>query len=86
MNRYQRIISLLTKELEPTRLELVDESARHTGHAGSRPEGETHFALRIASPRFKGLSRIQCHRLVHAPLKDEMENGLHSLSISISDQ
>lgn len=85
MNRYQRIISVLTKELAPSRLELRDDSSRHAGHAGARPEGETHFDLRISSPRFAGLSKVQCHQLVYALLKDEFSSGLHALAISASE-
>jgi BolA protein len=81
MNRAERIISLLTKELAPSRLEVHDRSSRHAGHAGARPEGETHYDLVIESARFKGLNRVQRHQLIYRLLDGELKNGLHALAI-----
>lgn len=81
MSRKKRIISLLTQALNPVLLELEDESARHEGHAGARPEGETHYRLVIASERFKGMSPIQRHQMIYRLLDQEFRNGLHALSI-----
>jgi BolA protein len=69
----------LTERLEPTRLELVDDSAAHAGHAGAR-EG-SHFNLRIVSARFAGLPRISRHRLVYDALRPWMAEGIHALAI-----
>ena len=69
----------LTERLEPTRLELVDDSAAHAGHAGAR-EG-SHFNLRIVSARFTGLPRISRHRLVYDALRPWMAEGIHALAI-----
>lgn len=65
--------------LDPERLEIRDDSARHAGHAGAREGG--HFAVAIVSPRFAGLSIIERHRLVYDAVGDLMRNGIHALSI-----
>lgn len=67
--------------LGPLRLDVVDESARHAGHAGARPGGETHFRVEIVSPRFAGLSRIARQRLVHEVLAQELKDRVHALSL-----
>ena len=59
---------------------MVDESDLHKGHAGARPEGETHFRVRIAARRFAA-SRVEAHRMVNAALADEFARGLHALAI-----
>jgi len=72
----------LTAALAPSRLELVDDSARHAGHAGARPEGETHFRLTIVADVFAGRSPIERQRLVFAALGDLMQSDIHALSIT----
>jgi BolA protein len=75
----------LAELLAPTRLEVVDESAAHAGHAGSDGTGSgTHFRVRIASPLFAGKARVACHRLVYDALQDFMAAGLHALAIEAS--
>ena len=71
----------LTAAFEPSRLEIVDESARHAGHAGARPEGETHFTVEIESAAFEGLSRVARQRLVNQAVAEQFAAGLHALSI-----
>jgi BolA protein len=74
----------LTQALQPTRLQVLDESAAHAGHSGSNGLGYgTHFRVRIASPRFQGLSRVAAHRLVYDALQPYIEAGLHALAIDI---
>lgn len=68
--------------LEPQHLELVDESAKHHGHAGWREGGETHFRLTLVSSAFEGLTKVQRQRMVYGALSKEFEDGLHALSIS----
>ena len=68
--------------LEPTRLELVDESAQHAGHAGARPGGNTHWRLTIVSPRFAGQSTVARHRMVYQALGELMQNPIHALAIT----
>jgi BolA protein len=75
------IAEKLTKAFAPDRLEVIDESHRHAGHAGARPGGETHFSVYIVSQAFRGKSRIDRHRLVNATLAGELEGGVHALAI-----
>ena len=71
----------LSEALAPAELEVIDESARHAGHAGARPEGETHFRVRIVSRGFAGMNRIARQRRVHEILADELRTRVHALSI-----
>ena len=72
----------LTRAFAPEALDIIDESARHAGHAGARPEGETHFRIRIVSNVFSGLSRVERQRCVYDVLKDEMAGRVHALALS----
>lgn len=71
----------LTAALQPTRLELADQSAQHVGHAGHDPRGESHFSLVIESQAFEGQSRIARQRLVHSALADLLHDRVHALTI-----
>lgn len=81
MKRSERIRRILNGALHPVHFAIVDESARHAGHAGARPEGETHFRLEIVSAEFSGKSRVARQRLIHDLLADEFNMGLHALSV-----
>ncbi|MDP5306820.1 BolA family protein [Paracoccus spongiarum] len=70
--------------LAPSRLEVIDESEGHRGHAGFREGGESHFRVRMASPAFGGLSRLQRHRLVHDRLGDIMPR-IHALALELAE-
>jgi BolA protein len=72
----------LTERFTPVRLEIVDESHRHAGHAGAHPEGESHFAVTIVSAAFAGLNRVARQRLVYAALADELATRVHALSLT----
>jgi len=72
----------LTDRLAPIRLDIIDESHRHAGHAGARPEGETHFAVAIVSAAFTGLSRVARQRLVYQILADELATRVHALGLT----
>lgn len=72
----------LRSALNPSLLELRDDSAHHAGHAGAREGG--HYTLRIVSPRFAGLARVARHRLVYDSLADLMQRGIHALAIDAS--
>ena len=72
----------LTQRFVPTWLDIVDESHRHAGHAGARPEGETHFAVTIVSVAFTDLSRVARQRLVYQTLADELATRVHALSLT----
>jgi len=72
----------LREVLQPTALEVIDESAAHAGHAGAGAEGYgTHFRVRIASPLFAGKPRVARHRLVYDALQLFIAQGLHALAI-----
>jgi BolA protein len=75
------ITKRLTEAFAPVRLEIVDESDRHAGHAGHRPEGETHFRVRIVAEAFRGKNRLERHRLVNATLAEQLQTGIHALAI-----
>ncbi len=62
-------------------LELIDESAKHAGHAGARAAGESHFRLLIVSPDFTGKGRVARQREIYRILKDEMAGPVHALSL-----
>lgn len=71
----------LTERFAPLRLDILDESHRHAGHAGARPEGETHFAVTIVAAAFAGQSRIARQRLVYETLAEELASRVHALSL-----
>jgi len=84
MIRSDRILRSLSDAFAPKTLEVIDDSAKHAGHAGASPEGETHYTVIISSAAFEGLSRVAMQRAVMAALKAEFETGLHALSIKAS--
>jgi BolA protein len=84
MSTRDRIIEKLTQNFTPARLDVVDESHHHAGHAGHRPGGETHYRVTIVSDTFRGKSRIERHRMVNAALADELAGGVHALAIQAS--
>jgi BolA protein len=75
------MIARLRTALNPTRLELVDDSEQHRGHGGYNPSGESHFSLHIESPAFSGKNRVERQRMVYAALGDLMRERVHALSI-----
>lgn len=75
--------TLLTAQLAPQKIVIEDQSARHAGHAGARPGGETHYHLALVSCAFEGLSRVARQRLVYQALREEFETGLHALSLDL---
>jgi BolA protein len=84
MSVKDRIEKSLTEALKPQSLRIVDESHLHAGHAGARPEGETHFRLYIVSAAFESKGRIDRHRAVHEILADELAGPVHALAIHAS--
>ena len=75
------IAETLTERLQPAALDVIDESHLHVGHAGARPEGETHFRLDIVSAAFEGKSRVERHRIVNGVLEEAFKRGLHALAL-----
>ena len=76
----------LRERLQPSTLEVLDESYQHAGHAGANGSGVgTHFRVRIASPLFTGKPRVAKHRLVYDALQEFMAVGVHALAIETLD-
>jgi BolA protein len=71
----------LTEAFSPQRLEVIDDSARHAGHAGASEGGESHFNVVIVSQLFEGASRVQRQRSIYAALAQELAGPVHALSI-----
>lgn len=78
------IESLLTSALAPSRLEVINDSARHHGHAGDDGSGESHFTVVIESSAFAGRNRLERQRMVNAALGDIPGQRVHALAIRAS--
>lgn len=85
MNRQERIKEILTKEFSPSKLIITNQSHHHKHHAGDDGTGETHYDLTLVSEKFLGLSRVAKQRLVNNALSQEFADGLHAISMSLSD-
>ncbi len=72
----------LLAALEPVAIDIVDDSARHAGHAGAA-SGGGHYTLALISPRFCGLTRLARHRLVYDALDPLMRGEIHALSLNL---
>ena len=82
-NRVDRIRIALTAGFTPLRLEVVDDSHSHAGHAGASPAGQTHFNVLLVSDAFTGMNRVARSRAVHAALEAEFAGGLHALALTL---
>ena len=82
MSAEVRLREKLLIALEPTRLDIVNESELHAGHRSSPGTGESHFRILIVSPKFTGASRLERHRMVNAAIADELEGKIHALALS----
>lgn len=80
----QEIEALLRATLAPTRLEVINDSTRHHGHAGDDGSGESHFTVVIESAGFAGKNRIERQRMVNAALGDIPGQRVHALAIRAS--
>ena len=78
---FDAIQNKLTDAFAPTRLEIEDDSARHAGHAGAQPGGESHFNVTIESATFAGAPKVARQRMVYHALADELAGPLHALSV-----
>lgn len=79
----KRIEEALQENLKPKFLEVINNSYKHSGHAGDNGTGETHYLVKIKSQEFKNLTLVAAHRRVNSILKDEFTKGLHALEIKI---
>ena len=73
----------LEDALNPSLLDIVNESDLHHGHAGSPGTGNSHFRMKIVSAAFSGKSRVERHRLVNEILKDELAGKIHALALTV---
>ncbi len=81
--RADRIRDSLAAAFAPAEVTVTDDSHRHAGHAGARPEGETHYSVRVVSPAFAGMNRVARSRAAHAALGAEFATGLHALALEL---
>jgi BolA protein len=80
----QTIFAKLAESFAPQALEVIDESHHHAGHSGARPDGESHFRVKIVAEAFRDKSRIEQHRMVNAALAEELRERVHALAIQSS--
>ena len=80
----KEIRSRLEAAFAVTRLEVINESALHAGHAGDDGSGESHWRVVLESPDLGGMSRLARHRAVHAALGPEVMGRLHALALELS--
>jgi BolA protein len=80
VERTEMIRERLTNSLQPVALEIIDDSAKHAGHAGAA-SGGGHFIVNIVAAAFKDKTLIQRHRLVYDAVDDIMHREIHALGI-----
>jgi BolA family transcriptional regulator, general stress-responsive regulator len=78
----EQITKKLRQAFAPVALEVVNDSHRHAGHAGSPQTGESHFSIKVVSESFAGKSRVERHRMVNEVLAEELKDRIHALAIS----
>jgi BolA family transcriptional regulator, general stress-responsive regulator len=82
-SRAERLEATLRRVFAPSLVRVFDHSAEHVGHAGARPEGETHYSVVVVSEQFRGMSRLARSRAVHQALTHEFTDGMHALSLTL---
>lgn len=82
-SRATRLEAVLGREFAPTLLRVVDDSARHAGHAGAQPGGQTHYSVLLVTETFRGMNRVARSRAVHAALAREFAGGMHALALTL---
>lgn len=78
------IETLLTAAFAPTRLAVINDSAKHSGHSGDDGSGESHFTVEIESAAFAGQSRVMRQRMVNQALGDIPGQRVHAMAIKAS--
>jgi stress-induced morphogen len=81
--RAARLQAVLTRTFAPVLVRVVDDSARHAGHAGAQPGGETHYSVLLVSQAFRDMNRVARSRAVHAALEAEFTGGMHALALTL---
>lgn len=82
-DRASRLRHAIERQFAPVELLVEDDSARHAGHSGAAPSGETHFNVTLVSAQFRGMSRVARARAVHEALGPEFATGLHALALTL---
>ena len=82
-SRADRIATVLTQAFSPVLVRVEDDSARHAGHAGAAPGGQTHYMVLLVAAAFAGQQRVTRARAVHGALAAEFTDGLHALSLTL---
>ena len=80
----REIETLLEEAFAPSRLEVINDSAKHHGHAGDDGSGESHFTVVIESAAFAGKSRLERQRLVNRALGDIPGDRVHAMAVRAS--
>ena len=81
MHPVEQVIRERLATLNPSSVDLQDESGQHAGHSGARPSGGSHWQLTIVSEAFRGKSPVARHRMVYEALGDLMKTDVHALKI-----
>lgn len=82
--RIKQCIELkLTEAFSPVHMEVLDQSHLHEGHAGHNPKGESHFRVTLVSEAFRDMPRIRRHQSVYGCLSEELNSGVHALSLRL---
>ena len=82
-SRSDRLRAILLHAFPGAEVTVRDDSALHAGHAGARPGGQTHYAVRVVAPGFAGMTRLARSRAVYAALDAEFGTGLHALALEL---
>jgi BolA family transcriptional regulator, general stress-responsive regulator len=80
VNETQKKMRARLAVLDPTFLEIIDESHKHAGHAGAR-DGGGHYVLNIVSAQFAGNNTVARHRMIYSTLGELMKREIHALTI-----
>ncbi len=83
MSKRQEIETRLREAFQPTRLEVVDDTESHRGHAGFTEGVESHFNVAIRAPAFQDMNRLARHRAVHTALGPELIGKIHALALDV---
>lgn len=81
MSAEQSMREKLMMGLNPTRLDIINESELHAGHRSSPGTGESHFRILVVSDAFAGKSRVERHRIVNEILAEELAGRIHALAL-----
>lgn len=76
--------ALLTAAFAPTRLAIINDSAKHSGHMGDDGSGESHFTVEIEAAAFAPMNRLARQRAVIAALGDIVGQRVHAVAIKAS--